>query len=129
LSEPERRGRAGLLVVDDEPLNRELLVRLLGREYDLEEAESVDQALEVLARRAADMVMVICDQMMPGRFGTDLAAEVRRLHPHIQVVLLTGYDDDDTVKAAHAAGLVAGIVAKPWRGSDLRELIRRLLPG
>jgi hypothetical protein len=44
------------------------------------------------------------------------------------VVLLTGYDDDTTVRTAHASGLVAGIVAKPWKGSELRALVRDLLP-
>ncbi len=117
-----------VLVVDDEPLNRELLIRLLGRDYQIEEAESVDTALAVVARRGADLGLIICDQMMPGRFGTELAAEVHASSPHIRIVLLTGYDDDAAVRAAETQGLVAGIVAKPWRGTDLRALIKQLLP-
>jgi CheY-like chemotaxis protein len=116
-----------ILVVDDEPLNRELLVRLLGREYELEEAESVDAALAVVGRRGGQVGLIICDQMMPGRFGTELAAEVHAGWPHIRVVLLTGYDDDEQVRAAQTRGLVAGIIAKPWKGVDLRALIRDLL--
>jgi CheY-like chemotaxis protein len=116
-----------LLVVDDEPLNRELLSRLLGRDYELEEAESVDAALAVVARRGTELGLIICDQMMPGRFGTDLAAEVRASHPTVRVVLLTGYEDDATVLRARAEGLVAGIIAKPWKSSELRALIRDLL--
>jgi len=121
-------GRPCVLVVDDEPLNRELLGRLLGREYEIEEAESVDQALAVLERRAADVRLVICDQVMPGRFGTELAAEVARRYSACPVVLLTGYEDDGAVRAAAAAGTVAGVVAKPWKGSELRALILGLLP-
>lgn len=123
-----QQGRPCVLVVDDEPLNRELLGRLLGREYEVVEAESVDQALAVLDRRGADVRLVICDQVMPGRFGTELAAEVAGRGAACPVVLLTGYEDDGAVRAAAAAGTVAGVIAKPWKGSDLRALIRSLLP-
>jgi two-component system response regulator HupR/HoxA len=117
--------RPCLLVVDDEPENRDLLRRTLKRDFDVEDAEDAVAALAVLGRRA--VALMLCDQLMPGKSGTDLAAEVRARWPSTQVVLLTGYDDDPEVAAAHADGRVAAVVGKPWQAIRLRELIAALL--
>lgn len=111
-----------VLVVDDEPLNRELLRRVLQREYAIEEAEDAETALAVLARRD-DVRLILCDHLMPGRSGTELAAEVRARYPGIEIMLLTGYDEAPEVIAAREAGLVCEVVAKPWRGIALKERI------
>ena len=116
-----------LLIVDDEVLNRELLRRVLQREYDIEEAEDAAQALVVLERRASDVRLILCDQLMPGESGTQLAARVRDRWPHIVFMLLTGYDDDPDVRAAQESGLIRKVVAKPWRGHALKAFIAELL--
>ena len=119
--------RTCLLIVDDEPLNRELLRRVLHREYEIEEAEDASQALTILNARADKIDMILCDQLMPGLSGTELAQQVRNQWPDIRFLLLTGYDDDPAVKAAHGSGLVRDVVAKPWRGSALKARIHHLL--
>ncbi len=118
----EADQRPCLLVVDDEPLNRELLRRVL-REYRIEEAEDATAAMQVLERSAAHVRLILCDQLMPGLSGTQLAERVRDRWPDISFMLLTGYDDDPAVKSAHERGLVCDVIAKPWRGSALKELI------
>lgn len=124
---PERGGPALLLIVDDEPLNRELLRRVLQRHYDIEEAEDAAAALEVLERRGHEVKLVLCDQLMPGKSGTELAAEVSQRWPELIFMLLTGYDDDPAVTRAHAEGLVARVISKPWRGSALKRVIEDAL--
>jgi response regulator RpfG family c-di-GMP phosphodiesterase len=119
--------RTCLLIVDDEPLNRELLRRVLHREYDIEEAEDASQALVILNACADKIDLILCDQLMPGLSGTELAQQVRDKWPRISFLLLTGYDDDPAVQAAHGAGLVRDVVAKPWRGSALKARIHQLL--
>jgi two-component system response regulator HupR/HoxA len=116
-----------VLVVDDEPLNRDLLRRVLGRHVDVEEAEDATQALEHLERLAGGVCLVLCDQLMPGRSGTELAAEARARWPELVFVLLTGYDDDPDVMAAVASGLVSHVVSKPWRAASLKALIDRAM--
>jgi len=118
-------ARFCLLVVDDEPENRDLLRRTLKRDFDVEEAEDASAALAVLRRRAVSLVL--CDQLMPGKSGTELAAVVRTQWPGVKFVLLTGYDDDPEVASAHADGRVAAVVGKPWQATKLRELIMALL--
>lgn len=121
-------GRVRLLVVDDEPLNRELLSRVLGREYDVSEAPDADAALQVLEGRD-DIRVILCDQLMPGRMGTQLAEDVSTRWPGTHFMLLTGYDDDPVVAEAVAKGHVHEVLAKPWRGKTLKELIKRKLAG
>lgn len=116
-----------MLIVDDEPLNRELLRRVLGRDYLVEEAEDACQALEHLERRNGDICLVLCDQLMPGRSGTELAAEARGRWPDVVFVLLTGFDDDPQVMAALHGGLVRQVVSKPWRAAALRALIEQAI--
>lgn len=116
-----------LLIVDDEPLNRELLRRVLHRDYEIEEAEDASQAIEVLERRAGNTHLVLCDQQMPGRSGTQLAEDVRKRWPEVHFLLLTGYDDDPVVTLAVDNGYVDEVLAKPWRGRALKSCIAERL--
>ena len=116
-----------VLIVDDEPLNRELLRRTLQRGYGIEEAEDVPRAVDVLEGCGGQISIILCDQLMPGQNGTDLAAIVRERWPHIPFLLLTGYDGDDEVQEAFQTGLIREIVAKPWRGTELRERLKDYL--
>jgi two-component system response regulator HupR/HoxA len=129
MPEDVKSRRVCLLIVDDEPLNRELLRRVLYRDYEIEEAEDALHAIQVLERRDGDIELVLCDQLMPGRSGTQLAVEIRERWPDMHFILLTGYDDDPVVVAALERGDVAEVVPKPWRGQSLKECITRQLGG
>lgn len=115
-----------ILVVDDEPLNRELLRRVLQSAYAVEEAADASEALAYLERQQP-VGLMLCDHMMPGKTGTELAAIVRERWPALPVVLLTGYDGDPEVVAAHQRGTVRQVVAKPWRAAELRELVAQMV--
>jgi CheY-like chemotaxis protein len=114
-----------VLIVDDEPMNRELLKRVLFREYRIVEAGDGEAALVELARQSVDVVL--CDQVMPGLSGTDLAREVRRRHPRTVSLLLTGYEDAPEVGLARREGVVTEVVGKPWAAPQLKQAIERAL--
>ena len=114
-----------LLIVDDESMNRELLRRVLFREYRILEASDGEGALAELARQPVDVVL--CDQVMPGLAGTELAREVRKRHPRTVLLLLTGYEDAPEVGMAHREGVVSEVVGKPWAAPQLKEAIARAL--
>lgn len=122
MSDPPQK-RARLLIVDDEPLNRELLRRVLHRDYDISEAEDAQHAIAVLEGFGGDVQLILCDQLMPGRSGTQLAVDVRERWPDTHFILLTGYDDDPVVIDALEHGAVDEVVAKPWRGKLLKDRI------
>lgn len=115
-----------LLVVDDEPLNRDLLRRVLFQEFDIREAEDAFSALQILEQGGPVDVMV-CDHLMPGRSGAELAQDVRVRWPHSVVVLLTGYDDSPEVESACKEGAIFEVVGKPFVAQRLREAIGRAM--
>lgn len=120
-------SKAHLLIVDDEPLNRELLRRMLGAQYSLSEAGDVTEAIEVMEDESDSIRLVLCDYLMPGMNGTELAAIVRERWPSTLFMLLTGYEEDEVIAEAQKQGLVQAVVIKPWRSAELREVIASAL--
>ena len=116
-----------ILVVDDEPLNQELLKRVLQKDYEVELAGCASDALAVLEKHHGDVRLILCDQLMPGLTGTELAAQVQLRWPHVQIILLTGFDDDDAVVQACRDGHVCDVIAKPWRSTALRAVIEQVI--
>lgn len=117
-----------VLIVDDEPLNRELLRRLLGPQYALSEAADVTEAIEVLESGEGEPVrLILCDYLMPGMNGAELAGIVRERWPGTHFMLLTGYEEDDVILEAQEMGLVHEVITKPWRSAELRAAIASVL--
>ena len=116
-----------VLVVDDEVAIHRALARTLRREpYELIHAYDTAEALAVLRERH-DVAGVICDQYMPGTNGLDLLMDVRRRHPAIVTVLLTGQADLRLVMRALNEGRIHRFFTKPWLPAHLRDELRALL--
>jgi len=82
--------RVRVLVVDDEvDFVTALVTRLVRRGFDAVPAFSGPQALTRL--RAAPADVVVLDLKMPGMDGLETLREMRRLDPHVQIVVLTGH--------------------------------------
>jgi CheY-like chemotaxis protein len=85
-----------VLLVEDEPLVRGLLVRLLDREgYVVLEAASGDEALAVVAAHEAPIDLLVSDVVMPGLSGPDLAALIRERQSSLRVLFISGYNETD----------------------------------
>jgi CheY-like chemotaxis protein len=108
-----------ILVVDDEPVVREVFVRLLAREQDLAlyTADSAEQASVMLRDRRFDLL--ITDKNLPGKSGIDLIAEARRQWPSLEAVMITAFASAESVIAAFAAG-ASDYLLKPF--DDLQVL-------
>ncbi len=117
-------GAADVLVVDDEVEVALALQSMLQESgYRVRTAVGADEALEVLKSRTFQLVLT--DVTMPGTMdGADLAREIRRLHPGLPVVLITG--NPMVVPGASEFPLLQ----KPIASRDLRAAIQRYLtPG
>jgi len=113
--------KPSVLVVDDEPFNRDLLRRVLFREYEVLEAYDADSAMTVLLGQTVDVI--VCDHVMPGRSGAQLAREVRRMFPRTVALLLTGYEDAPEIGEARRDGIVLDVLGKPWAPARLKQAI------
>jgi putative two-component system response regulator len=91
--------RARVLVVDDEPNIRMVLLRALSTgEYQLREASSAETALEMYRAHGADVIL--SDLQMPGMSGIDLLRRVKELDEAVGFVILTGAGTmQDTIEA------------------------------
>lgn len=121
-------GKPCLLVVDDEPLNRDLLQRVLESDYQVFLAEDAEEAEAILASDAGKGIQVVLsDHWMPGKSGVEFAETVREQRPKLPFVLLTGFDQEAEVTSAKQSGVLDSVLAKPWRSTELRALIQELL--
>ena len=115
-----------LLLVDDEPEILDALRRTLRTEgYRLVTAASPAEARQHLASDPVDLVL--SDVRMPGSSGLDLMVELKRTHPHVARVLLTGVATFESAVSAINEGAVHRFVTKPWDDAGLRESLRDAL--
>ncbi|WP_347303843.1 PAS domain-containing protein [Croceibacterium sp. TMG7-5b_MA50] len=101
------------LVVDDEAVVRASTADMLADlGYDITEADSAEQALQLIADGLMPDLLVT-DHLMPGKTGTDLAREVLARLPGTRVLIVSGYAEADGI-APDLPRLV-----KPFRQADL----------
>ena len=119
--------RVRVLVVDDDALTRIGLRRLLGREYVVEEAGGVTEALARVGEMGDEIDVVICDVVMPDGGAELLLAGLERIAPVLAraTVLLTGGAVDAQTEALvqeHAAR----VLRKPVDVATLRAMVERV---
>ena len=114
-----------ILIVDDEPLNLELLEReLLAHEYTVESARNGEEALEKVDSFVPDLVLL--DYMMPDMSGLEVLKELRRRKYDLPVVMITAYGTIERVVEAMKEGAY-DLVTKPFDPDHLRIVIEKAL--
>lgn len=113
-------GELVLLVEDDPSVRRVVRQQLVDLGYPVIEAENGVQGLEMI-EQIADIAIVVSDVIMPGGInGRQLAAAVRRDHPHMRIVLMSGYTDEDDDGATRELPLLA----KPFTRQELARAMQ-----
>ncbi len=110
-----------VLLADDHPMFREGLVVALGALPGVDvvaEASSGEEAIELAARVQPDVVVM--DVNMPGLNGIDATRRIVAESPHIGVLVLTMFDEDESVFQAMRAG-ARGYLLK---GADREDVLR-----
>jgi DNA-binding NarL/FixJ family response regulator len=116
-----------VLLVDDHALFREglkFLLRSLDSALEIDEASDCARALEKTAATRYDLVLL--DLKMPGRHGLDALASLRESLSGAPVVVLSGEDDADTVRAAIEGGAM-GFIPKSSTPEVLIQALRLVL--
>ncbi|HUK62367.1 MAG TPA: response regulator [Dongiaceae bacterium] len=114
-----------VLVVDDEPVVREAIRRVLAAEGL--RVTTVPDAETALAHPALDRCrLVLCDLMLPGGSGLDVLAAVRLRRPGLPIVMISGYATTENAERVESAGATA-FLPKPFDEEELRTLVRHAL--
>ena len=115
-----------ILIVDDEPLIRQALLRALsGEGYDVLQAPGGREALDILTARGVDLIL--SDLVMPEMDGLELLKNARVVRPEALRIVLTGHADLDLAVRAINDGAVYRFLLKPWDSFDLRVMIKLAL--
>ena len=121
-------SRPVILCVDDEKIVLDSLKSQLkenmkvSKEFDIEIAESADEALEILdelLEEGTKIPVVISDHIMPGMKGDELLINIKKITPSTLKILLTGQADADAVGNAVNNAELYRYIAKPWDSTDL----------
>jgi len=109
-------------VVDDEPYILTTLAALLGTEFDVLTADTIEKAKAHFGQREIDLIL--SDQRMPNGSGVQLLEWVRQESPRTIRLLMTGFAELEEAVEAINRGRVFRYIFKPWRADELIDILR-----
>jgi DNA-binding NtrC family response regulator len=117
----QEKGRARLLVVDDEAIALRNLERVFSKEgYQVSTASNGQNALRLLRQQSFDLVLT--DLKMEKVDGMQVLKRCKELDPDVEVILITGYAAVDTAIEAMKQGAYH-YLAKPFKLDEVRKTV------
>ena len=121
------RGDETLLIVEDEPVVRQLTVRALSEKgYHILEAEDGPGALAEANSHPGELHLLITDVVMPGMNGKELADRLTAERPDLRVLYISGYAEHAVVRHGVLQEGIA-FLSKPFDLAELARTVRKVL--
>lgn len=121
------RGNETILIVEDEAAVRDIARSVLESfGYSVIVAENGNAALRILQAIESRVQLLLTDVIMPEMGGRHLADEVRKLHPELPILFMSGHTDD-TLSDLALSECRDAFIQKPFTPSGLVQRIRALL--
>lgn len=107
--------RPQILIVDDAPVDRELLAGILGDRYRILQASEGEECINMLRRYENDIALVLIDMIMPKKDGFEVLVYMNRNHwiEDIPVIMISTDNSDDNVSRAYSLG-VSDYISSPF---------------
>jgi PAS domain S-box-containing protein len=122
-----KKGSGTILVIDDEPVLREIAKSMLGQcGYRVLCANDGREGLEIFKKDPSSIDLVLLDMMMPVLNGKDTFVELVKTDPGVKVVMASGFTKDIRVEEVLDLG-AKGFIQKPYTIFGLSEIIFRTL--
>ncbi|WP_207261409.1 response regulator [Desulfovibrio sp. Huiquan2017] len=116
-------SKTSILILDDEPIvSKRLQPALEKKGYEVESFYESARAMARIRERTFDIV--VTDLKMEGIDGMQFLAEVKKLSPRTEVIVITGFATMDTAKESMRKG-VFDFLAKPFKLGEIQEVIRK----
>lgn len=115
-----------MLVEDNAMFRQQIRDVLLARfpSTEVREAANGDEALKEVDRDCPELIVM--DIRLPGKNGLELAKEIRSMHPHVVVIILTSYDFPEYREATDNFGIDHYFVKGSTRVSELLALVESI---
>lgn len=127
VSVSDEGGSGVVLVCEDEAMVRDMVCEILrANGYTVLSSENGQRALQVAAQHPEGIDLLLSDIVMPGMSGLELAKTLRRDHPGICAVFVSGYSAD-IVKSEEFARPDQRFLQKPFSPRALLQAIREVL--
>ncbi len=123
----EPRGDGTILLVEDEPMVRELATDIL-KEYGfvILQAADADEAAAATERHAGKIDLLITDLVLPGRNGLEVARAFSAARPGIPILFMSGYPEEVVIHLCRGDASKS-FLQKPIRPSILLSRVREIL--
>src|ERR1700691_4188271 len=112
---------AKLLIVDDESDIREFARNFFKkRKIEVFVASGGRQALDLISGEKPDLVLL--DVRMEEMTGIEVLRELRKGNPSVKVIMVSGVEDEETIKEANSLGVI-GYIHKPFILEELEKIV------
>jgi two-component system, cell cycle sensor histidine kinase and response regulator CckA len=124
---PMKQGTGRVLVVEDDPMVRDMTVAMLvSVGYEVQAAETPLGALEFCKKNCEPIDLLITDVVMPELSGAELRDKIQEMKPGLKVLFISGYASDII---AHHGILDEGVnfIRKPFTMNDLAKAVQNVI--
>ncbi|MCB0168488.1 MAG: response regulator [Anaerolineae bacterium] len=120
-------GQESILLVEDEANVRAITAKFLRkRGYNVEEASTIEEALDMCCGSKVAVDLLITDVIMPNMNGYELAKQLKQCYSALKVLYISGYPDD-ILDEHNVTTEGLALLEKPFSADTLARKVRELL--
>jgi DNA-binding response OmpR family regulator len=119
--------KAGILLAEDDPQIRTLLVEVLRNEgYMVYDAPDGEDAIQLFDQNSEQIELLLLDLGLPKRTGVEVFRDIREKKPGVKIIAMSGWGQRETVDELYQEG-VDIFIQKPYRPSEILRTIKNIL--
>lgn len=120
--------RPTVLIVDDSPMNRDILSEILSDDFEVLEASNGAECLEILDARGPELSILLLDIVMPDMDGFDVLSRMaaQGLLEDLPVVMISSEDSAQTVRRAYELG-ASDYISRPFDARIVRQRVGNIM--
>ena len=115
--------KKNILLVEDDPALRMVVREVLKEDFNIDEADNGEDGIEKGTSHRADLI--ILDYHLPKKDGLEVISEIKKAHPSVPVIVLTGYLSPESEKQFNRLG-ASKIFPKPFNYRVLLDTVKDL---
>lgn len=120
--------KSKILIVEDNPINRDILCKILDEEYDIMQAEDGEEALHIIRDNYLELSAIILDLIMPKMGGEELLEilSAEKMYDNLPILIATG-DHDDLIESKCLKKGAWDFVVKPYNPIILKLRLSNII--